>query len=67
VCYRVKQLRQVRHRRIVFSLSEEVGTALGAQAGETRLADVFRKAGFRKFGRAKATPFNLILEVKAGS
>jgi hypothetical protein len=48
------------------SLSEEVGTALGAQAGETRLADVFKKAGFRKFRRAKATPFNLILEVKAG-
>ena len=48
------------------SLSEEVGTALGAQAGEARLADVFRKAGFRRFRRAKATPFNLILEVKAG-
>ena len=48
------------------SLSEEVGTALGAQAGEARLVDVFRKAGFRKFRRAKATPFNLILEVKAG-
>ena len=47
------------------SLSEEVGTALGAQAGEARLADVFRKAGFRRFRRAKATPFNLVLEVKA--
>jgi hypothetical protein len=41
------------------------GTALGAQAGEAQLADVFSKAGFRKFRRAKATPFNLILEVKA--
>jgi SAM-dependent methyltransferase len=48
------------------SLSEEVGSALGAQAGEARLADVFRKAGFRRFRHAKATPFNLILEVKAG-
>ena len=46
------------------SLSEEVGTALGAQAGEARLAQVFRKAGFQKFRRAKATPFNLILEAK---
>jgi SAM-dependent methyltransferase len=46
------------------SLSEEVGMALGAQAGEGRLSDVFRKAGFRKFRRAKATPFNLILEAK---
>jgi hypothetical protein len=48
------------------ALSEEVGTALGAQAGEARLADVFRKAGFRRFRRAKTTPFNLIFEVKAG-
>jgi 2-polyprenyl-3-methyl-5-hydroxy-6-metoxy-1,4-benzoquinol methylase len=35
---------------------------LGAQAGEARLADVFRKAGFTHFRRAAATPFNLILE-----
>jgi SAM-dependent methyltransferase len=48
------------------SLSEEVGAALGAQAGEARLADVFRKAGFRNFRRARATPFNLVLEVKPG-
>jgi SAM-dependent methyltransferase len=46
------------------SLSEEVGAALGAQAGEARLAEVFRKAGFRKFRRAMATPFNLILEAR---
>lgn len=46
------------------SLSEEVGAALGAQAGEERLADVFRKAGFRQFRCAKTTPFNLILEAK---
>jgi SAM-dependent methyltransferase len=47
------------------SLSEEVGLALGAQAGEARLADVFRKAGFTRFRRATETPFNLILEVRA--
>lgn len=46
------------------SLSEEVGAALGAQAGEKRLAEVFRKAGFSNVRRATATPFNLILEAK---
>jgi SAM-dependent methyltransferase len=37
---------------------------LGAQAGEARLAEVFRKAGFGRFRRAAATPFNLILEAR---
>jgi hypothetical protein len=37
---------------------------LGAQAGEARLADVFRKAGFTHFRRAADTPFNLILEAR---
>jgi len=46
------------------SLSEEVGLALGAQAGEKRLANVFRQAGFTRFRRATETPFNLVLEVK---
>ena len=46
------------------SLSEEGAAALGAQAGEARLASVFAKAGFGEFKRAKATPFNLILEAK---
>ena len=46
------------------ALSEPGGVALGAQAGEARLATVFRKAGFREFRKAKATPFNLILEAK---
>jgi hypothetical protein len=45
-------------------LSEDGGEALGAQAGEARLADVFKKAGFGEFRRGKATPFNLILEAK---
>ena len=47
------------------SLSEDGAAALGAQAGEARLAAVFKKAGFSDFRRAKATPFNLILEAKA--
>ncbi|MGH8495406.1 MAG: class I SAM-dependent methyltransferase [Gammaproteobacteria bacterium] len=46
------------------SLSEEVGAALGAQAGEERLASVFRRAGFTRVRRATETPFNLILEAR---
>lgn len=46
------------------SLSEEIGLALGAQAGEKRLAHVFEHAGFTRFRRATETPFNLVLEVK---
>jgi len=45
------------------SLSEEVGAALGAQAGEEKLADIFRQAGFNYFNRAAETPFNLIIQV----
>ena len=46
------------------SLSEPVGLALGAQAGEARLAKVMAEAGFSHFRRALATPFNLILEAR---
>lgn len=46
------------------SLSEECGLALGAQAGEARLAEVFKKAGFRTFRPVTKTPFNLILEAR---
>jgi SAM-dependent methyltransferase len=46
------------------SLSQEVGLALGAQAGEARLRDVFIEAGFTHFRRATETPFNLILEAR---
>lgn len=43
----------------------EGGTlVLGAQAGEARLAEVCRKAGFTRFRRAAETPFNLILEAR---
>lgn len=37
---------------------------LGAQAGEARLAEIFRKAGFSHFRRAFETPFNLVLEAR---
>ncbi len=46
------------------SLSQEVGLALGAQAGEARLRKVFQDAGFTQFRRATQTPFNLILEAR---
>jgi SAM-dependent methyltransferase len=47
------------------SKSQEVGLALGAQAGEKRLRDVVRAAGFGQFRRATETPFNLVLEARA--
>ena len=46
------------------SLAQEVGLALGAQAGEARLRDVVTEAGFTRFRRATETPFNLILEAR---
>jgi SAM-dependent methyltransferase len=46
------------------AISEGGGLVLGAQAGEARLAAVFRKAGFSHFRRAAETPFNLILEAR---
>ncbi|HLG84422.1 MAG TPA: class I SAM-dependent methyltransferase [Bradyrhizobium sp.] len=46
------------------SLDQEVGLALGAQAGEARLRDVARLAGLSRFRRATETPFNLILEAR---
>jgi len=46
------------------SLSQEVGLALGAQAGEKRLRDVVTQGGFTRFRRATQTPFNLIFEAR---
>jgi SAM-dependent methyltransferase len=46
------------------SLSQEVGTALGAQAGESRLRDIVTGAGFTTLTRVAETPFNLVLEAK---
>jgi ubiquinone/menaquinone biosynthesis C-methylase UbiE len=46
------------------SLSQEVGLALGAQAGEARLREVVREGGFTRFRRATETPFNLVLEAR---
>jgi ubiquinone/menaquinone biosynthesis C-methylase UbiE len=46
------------------SRAQEVGLALGAQAGESRLRDVASRGGFGRFRRAAATPFNLVFEAR---
>ncbi|HXC31382.1 MAG TPA: class I SAM-dependent methyltransferase [Verrucomicrobiae bacterium] len=46
------------------SLSQEVGLALGAQAGEKRMRDVVTAGGFTQFRRATQTPFNLVYEAR---
>jgi SAM-dependent methyltransferase len=46
------------------SLSEPIGLALGAQAGEQRLREVATAAGFGRFRRAAETPFNLVYEAR---
>jgi hypothetical protein len=46
------------------SLSQEVGAALGAQAGETKLREVIHSGGFSSVRRATETPFNMILEAR---
>jgi SAM-dependent methyltransferase len=47
------------------AISENGGHALGAHAGEARLAEVFAEAGFGHWRRAAETPFNLVLEARA--
>lgn len=46
------------------SRSQEVGLALGAQAGERRIREVVEQGGFTRFRRAAETPFNLVYEVR---
>ena len=46
------------------SLSQDVGLALGAQAGPARIEQVVTEAGFTRFRRAAETPFNLVFEVR---
>jgi SAM-dependent methyltransferase len=46
------------------SKAQEVGLALGAQAGEARMRDLFEQAGFGTFRRATETPFNIVYEAK---
>jgi SAM-dependent methyltransferase len=44
------------------SLGQEVGAALGAQAGEERLGEVLRTGGFSTVRKVVTTPFNTVLE-----
>ena len=46
------------------SQSQDVGLALGAQAGEARLTEVLKEGGFASVRRATETPFNIILEAR---
>jgi SAM-dependent methyltransferase len=46
------------------SKAQEVGAALGAQAGEKRLTSVLAEGGFTRIRRAAETPFNLVLEAR---
>ena len=46
------------------SLSQDVGLALGAQAGEARIKDVATAGGFTRFRRVAETPFNVVYEVR---
>lgn len=46
------------------SRSQEVGLALGAQAGPARIGDVAERGGFTRFRRGAETPFNLVYEVR---
>jgi hypothetical protein len=45
------------------SLNEN-GPALGAQAGEEKIGDIVKSAGFSKFRRVTQTPFNLVFEAR---
>jgi SAM-dependent methyltransferase len=47
------------------SLSQDIGTALGAQAGEARLRKIVTSAGFTALRRVAETPFNIVLEARA--
>jgi len=46
------------------SLAQDVGLALGAQAGEARIRNVVTSAGFGSFQRVAETPFNLVYEAR---
>jgi SAM-dependent methyltransferase len=46
------------------SLDQEVGEALGAQAGEAKLTGILKDAGFGRVRRATEGPFNMVLEAR---
>jgi SAM-dependent methyltransferase len=46
------------------SLAQDVGLALGAQAGEARIRAIVTAAGFTTFRRIAGTPFNTVFEAR---
>jgi len=52
------------HICVPTSLNQEVGAALGAQAGARKLGEVVRAGGFSRIRKAMATPFNMVLEAR---
>jgi hypothetical protein len=46
------------------SLSQEVGMALGAQAGQAKLTEVIKAGGFRQVRRVAETKVNMVLEAR---
>ena len=46
------------------SQAQEVGLALGAQAGEARMREVVTAGGFTRFHRAAETPFHIVYEAR---
>ena len=46
------------------SLSQEVGLALGAQAGPAKIESVVAEGGFTRFRQVAETPFNLVFEAR---
>jgi 2-polyprenyl-3-methyl-5-hydroxy-6-metoxy-1,4-benzoquinol methylase len=46
------------------AMSQPGGYSLGAQAGQTAIAEVVQRAGFSRFRRAAETPFNIVYEAR---
>ena len=46
------------------SLAQDVGLALGTQAGPAKIRDVVTTSGFTRFASVAQTPFNRVLEVR---
>jgi hypothetical protein len=47
-----------------YSLDQEIGLVLGAQADERLRRDAAQEAGRARFRRATETPLNLVLEAR---
>jgi 2-polyprenyl-3-methyl-5-hydroxy-6-metoxy-1,4-benzoquinol methylase len=46
------------------SLAQEVGLAVGAQAGDSKIGEIASLGGFKRFRRATQTPFNRVFEAR---